>query len=181
MAGAVRLLVLAAVAAAALAVSGAAMACACCAEKGTWYERTGPLESFEKSELARLRFAPLARDVLSPDGRNGTYRVTGKLSGAVWRIQLSGLPTLTFASPKRATTFVTDLRDGKSFGAGGPALYKELRMTGSSTGPGTHYRLILMGRGNNCLQATDLVHWRLEVSGGKKQLAIYGDFRPPAS
>src|SRR3954451_3689911 len=93
--------------------AGNAYACACCADKGTWYEQVQPLHSFEKSELARLRFASKAADVLTPEGRNGTYTVTGSLSGPNWKIQLSGLPALTFSAPARATTFVADLFDGK--------------------------------------------------------------------
>lgn len=160
--------------------AGNAYACACCADKGTWREDTAKLQSFEKSELARLRFAPKAADVLTPEGRNGTYTAGGSLSGPTWRIQLSGLPALTFPAPSRATTFVADLYDGKVNGGGGPALYKELRLAGASSGPGTHYRLILQGRGNNCLTAEDFTHWRLEVSGGKRKLAVYGTFRRPA-
>ena len=104
--------------------------------------------------------------------RNGTYRAAGSLSGPRWKIQLSGLPSLTFAAPSRATSFVADLYDGKVGGGGGPSLYKELRLTGASTGPGTHYRLILQGRGNNCLVAEDFTHWRLEVTGGKRKLRL---------
>ena len=171
-------LVFAVAAAAALTVgAGSALACACCAENGTWYERAAPLQKFERDELGRLRFAPAAHDVPAPEGRNGNYTVTGSLRGTTWRIQLSGLPALTFRAPARATTFATDLRDGEEIGAGGPFLYKELRLSGSSAGPGTHYRLVLQGRGNNCLNAGDFTHWRLDITGGKRELEIYGDFR----
>ena len=41
--------------------------------------------------------------------------------------------------------------------------------------------LILQGRGNNCLQAGDFKHWRLEVTGGKRKLTVYGDFVRPGA
>ncbi len=174
------LLVLATCTAAFLVGAADAVACACCSDKGTWYEQAAGLKSYERSELARLRFAPTAFDVPSPEGRNGSYRVTARLTGASWRIQLSGLPALSFKPPARAISFAADLYDGKQGSAGGPLLYKELRLAGSSTGPGTRYRLILQGRGNNCLAAEDFTHWRLEVTGGAKKLAVYGSFRRPA-
>jgi hypothetical protein len=157
-----------------------AYACACCGTTATWSERAAPLQKFERDELGRLRFAPTARAVPTNEGRNRSYRVTGSLTGSAWRIRLSGLPALTFRAPARATTFVTDLRDGKVGGGGGPLLYKELRFEGAATGPATHYRLILQGRGNNCLNAADFTHWRLELTGEKKQLAVFGDFRKVA-
>src|SRR5262245_46939364 len=165
------------VTAALLLGAGNAYACACCGEKGAWSEHAARLQSFERSELARVRFAPKAWDVPTGEGRNGTYTVTGSLAGPTWRIRLSGLPGLAFAAPARATTFVTDLRDGKVAGAGGPSLYKELRLSGATSGPGTRYRLILQGRGNSCLAAEDFTHWRLEVTGGARNLTVYGDFR----
>src|SRR5262245_24794441 len=116
-------LVLAIVAAAAL-LAGAdnAYACACCADRAAWFERTAALGSFDRAELARLRFATTAADVPSPAAETiRTYRVDGKLSGATWRIALSGLPALTFAAPRRATFFGADLREKR----GEPRLYKE--------------------------------------------------------
>lgn len=175
-----RLFAVAAIVAASLAYAGNAAACACCADTSTRFERTAMLQSFDKSELARLRFAPKAFDVPTPEGRNGSYTVTGSLKGGGWRIALSGLPALTFSAPARATSFGTDVHDGRKGGGGGPLLYKELRLSGAASGPGTRYRLILQGRGNNCLAAEDFTHWRLEVTGGKQKLAVWGTFGRPA-
>jgi len=176
-----RLLPAAAALVALLAGTSEAHACACCADRATWREDTAPLMAFERSELARLRFAPKAFDVPSPQGLNRSYAVSGTLRGSRWRVRLSGLPALTLSAPARATTFVADLRDGVSSGGGGPLLYKELRLRGTASGPGTRYRLILQGRGNNCLQAGDFKHWRLEVTGGKRKLTVYGDFVRPGA
>ena len=61
-------------------------------------------------------------------------------------------------------------------GGGGPLLYRELRLEGSLTATGalrgTRYRLVLQGRGNNCLNAGDLRAWHLDVSGGAALLAV---------
>lgn len=172
-----RLLVPALAVVASLAWSGNAWACACCADKATWYETTSPLQSFERDELARLKVSPTAFDVPTNEGRNGKYTVSASFTGATWKIGLSGLPALTFAVPRKATTFVTDLYDGSVYGAGGPALYKELRLTGPASGPGKHFLLVLQGRGNNCLNGGDFTHWRLEITGGKEPLRVYGSFK----
>ena len=156
--------------------AGNAYACACCADTAAWSERTARLQPFERSELARVRFAAKAADVPSPAAdRVQTYRATGALSGKTWRIALSGLPALTFAAPTRATFFGVDLRERP----GEPRLYKELRLSGAAAGPGTRYRLILQGRGNSCLAAEDFTHWRLEVTGGRRKLTVFGDLLRP--
>ena len=46
--------------------AGDALACACCAEPGTWYQVQTPLGSIERDALAHLRFTT-ARAVPGPD------------------------------------------------------------------------------------------------------------------
>jgi hypothetical protein len=165
-----------------LAGAGSALACACCAERGTWYEARSPLGATERRELARLRFTT-ARYVLTPAGEatpTRAFRVTAKLAGRTWRWQIAATGTLTFRLPSTATTFATDLHDGKLSGGGGPLLYKELRLAGRLTATGalqgTRYVLVLQGRGNNCLNAADFRSWYLEVDG-KPRHQLYGTFR----
>lgn len=44
-----------------LVLAPSAQACACCAEPGTWFERSGPMAGFEYAELQRVRFSPVAK------------------------------------------------------------------------------------------------------------------------
>src|SRR5215211_7923360 len=82
------LVTLVAVAASLVAAAGA-LACACCAETGTWYERTS------------------ARG----GDRSNTLRVTA--SGTAWTFTFSGLRPLVLRVPSRATTLGADLHDGR--------------------------------------------------------------------
>jgi hypothetical protein len=174
-----------AVATVALAFAARAVACACCGNAGDWSERTGKLEAFQVKELERVRFGP-AREVPSPAGGvlpNRAFPVTATLIGKLWKLALAGAGTVTLRLPATATSFAVDLRDGKTGGGGGPLLYTELRLRGSMTATGslhgTRYRLILMGRGSNCLNADALRHFRLELRGGATPVALYGDLRRP--
>jgi hypothetical protein len=179
-----RLLSIPAVAVLALAVAGQAQACACCGENGTWYESKSKLQQFQIDELKRVRFGP-AHTFVTPEGLpNKTYPVTATLAGKTWTLKLGSGGTLALKLPATATTLAVDLRDGKMGGGGGPLLYTEFRLEGSMTasGPlkGTHYRLVLMGRGNNCLNAQALTAWHLDVSGGGPSYALYGALQIPA-
>jgi hypothetical protein len=163
--------------------AGSASACACCADSGTWYEARSTFDATERGELARLRFTT-ARYVLTPAGNGtpaGAFRVTAALTGRTWRWQIGANGTLVFGLPATAITFATDLHDGKLSPGGGPLLYKELRVQGRLSAEGglrgTQYRLVLQGRGNNCLNAADFRTWHLDVYGAGARYALYGTFR----
>jgi hypothetical protein len=164
---------------AALVWTGEALACACCGEPGTWYEDTSPLGSIERSAFAHLRFTT-ARPVPGPEEVIRPLSVKATLTATTWRWKLGSGTTLTFRLPRVARTLVADIHDGKTSGGGGPLLYRELRLEGSLRAEGalrgTHYRLVLQGRGNNCLNAGDLRAWHLDVSGGARY-SLYGTFR----
>ncbi len=94
---------------------------------------------------------------------------------------------LNLPMPTSMVAFAADIHDGKEGGAGGPLLYKELRFkhkVQSGTGifkngiaPATEYFFVLQGRGNNCLNASDFTHWRLEITGRKAGYAFYGNLK----
>lgn len=95
--------------------------------------------------------------------------------------------SLTLFLPRTATFFGADLHDYPE-GSAGPILYKEWRLEGRVGGsgffrkgiaPGTRFRLILQGRGNNCLSSSDFKSWRLQVSGPRASYAFYGLFADP--
>jgi hypothetical protein len=165
-----------------LTVAGRAAACACCSEPGTWYQTRTPVGALERGELARLHFTA-ANWVQTNEGGPGFNRLPLKatLTGRVWRWRLGTGRTLTLRLPASGTTHAADVFDGKMGGGGGPLLYKELRLEGqlSTAGilRGTRYRLVLQGRGNNCLNRSDFRSWHLDVSGGPEPYSLYGTFR----
>jgi hypothetical protein len=163
----------------ALVWAGEAFACACCGEPGTWYEETSPLGALERDALSRLRFTT-ARPVPGPEEVMRPVPIKATLTRTTWRWQLGPSTTLTFHLPRVIRTLVADIHDGKRSGGGGPLLYRELRLEGSLTATGalrgTRYRLVLQGRGNNCLNAGDFRAWHLDVAGGARY-SLYGTFR----
>lgn len=67
-------------------------------------------------------------------------------------------------------------------------LYKEWRFQGAVKGDGVFnhglmapakYFLVFQGRGNNCDNAEDFTHWRLEITGRKARYAFYGALAKP--
>lgn len=185
-----------------LVLAPSAQACACCAEPGTWFERSGPMAGFEYAELQRVRFSPVAKLYLTAGGidtikgiqnASGRYTLTQSRVGRRWQLMFrdargnSGM--VVFSIPRSAVTHGVDLRDGRQSGGGGPLLHKEYRLAGVVSGTGIfargmagqpRFRLILQGRGNVCLAAGDFKHWRLEVTGPRADYAFYGSLKPPA-
>ena len=90
---------------------------------------------------------------------------------------------LNLLKPISMVDFEADLHESAN-GGNGPVLYKEWRFkyrVQSGTGifqngiaPATEYFLVLQGRGNNCTQAEDFTHWRLEITGKKASYAFFG-------
>lgn len=170
---------------AALAAAPAAYACACCAEPGTWFQYTDRVDA---GEVNRVQFRPVARLYLTAGGFDAVkgiatpkarYPLVVQKAGRAWTLRFGSSGTISFALPARGEQFGVDLGDGKRSGGGGPLLYKELRLKGTARGGGTFsggtFRLILMGRGNNCLNADDFHRWRLEVSGRDGGYALFGE------
>jgi hypothetical protein len=163
--------------------AGNASACACCAEAGTWYETRAAFRQDERAELAKLRFTTARRVATGAEGPFRPVLLKATLTGRTWRWQLDAGPaTLTLHLPSSATMFAADLHDGKIGGGGGPLLYKEFRLDGTMSSRftilrGTRYRLVLQGRGNNCLSVRDFRSWHLEIMGGGRAYALYGTFR----
>jgi len=117
------------------------------------------------------------------------FGLMNTFSAKVWRFNFktkdgkSGM--LTLPMPVQMLNFKVDIHDGKQIGGGGPLLYKEWRFKGivqagngfflSSIVKPTTYFLVLQGRGNNCDNAEDFTHWRLEISGRKADYSFFGE------
>ena len=108
---------------------------------------------------------------------NNTWKITIKSTSGK-----SG--TLVLPRPSKVTFKKIDLHDKEE---GDPSLYKEWGFEGTVTsGRGvfrrgiispTKYTLIFQGRGNNCDNAEDFTHWRLEVRGRKTNYAFFGKMK----
>lgn len=91
--------------------------------------------------------------------------------------------TLNLPMPSQMISFKADIHDSQ----GEVSLYKEWRFKGTvQSGNGffsasivrpTTYFLVLQGRGNNCDNAEDFTHWRLEVTGKNANYAFFGKLR----
>lgn len=119
---------------------------------------------------------------------SGELAITSGFNGKLWRFNLSSkggkTGTLLLPMPAQMLSFKVDIHDGSDNGMG-PSLYKEFRFKGPITG-GTGffksgidrsatYFLVFQGRGNNCDNASDFTHWRLEIAGPKAKYAFIGE------
>ena len=195
-----RLAAVTAVAVAALAWPAWALACACCANRGDHSQTTERIKPFEVNELVRLRFgttATLRMTPAFPAGVKGIrplatrYRLSqarhARIFSLTFRDANGKTGTLGFVLPERATRLTVDLQDGRRSAGGGPLLYREWRLEGRLTtsgifavGGSPRFRLVLQGRGNQCVNAHDFRTWIMQVSGPKAAYQFYGRFRSPS-
>ena len=177
-----------------------ALACACCAERGTYSISTKKPAALELDELKRIQFgtADLYTTAGYPDDIKGigtlgeNYSINALLQGVVWKFNLKDgagkTGTLNLTKPLSMVAFMADIHDGD--GTGEVSLYKEWRFKyrvqsgdgifRNGIAPGTEYFLVLQGRGNVCTQAEDFKNWRLEITGKKADFAFFGDLKSPA-
>jgi hypothetical protein len=177
-----------------------ASACACCAEPGVWYERTAPIDSYELSEINRLKFDALATTYMDAGGEDSiegvsnvadAYTLSLSKGRGRWLLNFKDKAgrtgTLALTVPNALTNFGADIHDSPE--GGETMLYKEWRLTGAVTGTGvfkkgstprTRYRLVFQGRGNNCTSAETFSNWTLQVFGPGASYSFYGKFKDPA-
>jgi hypothetical protein len=182
-------------AAAVLIFPSDALACACCADAGTYSIGVRKPSNSEFNELKKLNFGATnlfttpgyPDDVKGISSLGDNYSSTGSFQNNLWKFNITGEAgesgTLNLLKPTSMVDFKADLHDSAN-GGNEPVLYKEWRFKSrvqSGTGifqkgiaPATEYFLILQGRGNNCTQAEDFTHWRLEITGKKASYAFFG-------
>lgn len=169
-------------------------ACACCANEGEWYERKQRLESHEVEVLKSLKFSAQASlyemselPGIPESFLDSALTLSLTRQPSRWIFLLKGgkgeKGTLICNLPTIATTFGADLHDEQKPSGVGPVLYKELRLEGKVSGTGvfakamkpeTRFRLVLQGRGNNCLMAEDFRNWNLRIYDRQADLTFYG-------
>jgi hypothetical protein len=159
-------------------------ACACCAED--WQYRIGMNKprNYEIELMKRMRFgdtanvftgeADVADVVKGLTNPAETYSLTGSLVAKAWKLAFrdeNNLGALNLLLPVRYLSYGADIH-GRMSGGGGPLLYKEWRFEGVVSGCGifragltasAKYFLVFQGRDNNCDNAEDFTHWRLEI------------------
>jgi hypothetical protein len=181
----------------ALALAPSAQACACCAERGIWFQYSERIKAYHLQELNRVRFATVAELLVGPAGFPGVkgisnpsqrYGVSQSRRGRHWVFTFTApggrSGTLSFRLPQRAVTFGVDTRDGPR-----ETVYTEYRLAGPVSGTGVfergmagkpQFHLILQGRGGLCFSAEQFDHWTLQVSGRSAGYTLFGPLKKPA-
>jgi hypothetical protein len=177
-------------------------ACACCADDGEYRISTSKPGKYEIELMKRIRFDKTAnvftgsadvqdvvKGITSPAAE---YSLSGSLAAKTWKLTFregNNLGALNLLLPASFLSFGADVHDGPLGSGGGPLLYKEWRFQGVVKGDGVFspgltapakYFLVFQGRGNNCDNAEDFTHWRLEITGRKARYAFYGALAKPA-
>jgi hypothetical protein len=173
-----------------------AAACACCAEPGTWFQRTVKNDAVLrdiKNELLNNLFSNAAGfgKGIAPEPASEIFKLKLQTPRnlATWLAfadERGNAGKLMFNGNQMntPTIFAADLREAIETNPT-VTLYKELRYEGIVTGdgifarglaPAARYRLIFQGRGNMCHNASDFKTWILQVNGAKADFAFYGSF-----
>lgn len=178
-------------------------ACACCAENGQYDISMTKPDDYKLGLMKRIRFADAANlftgEADVEDAAKGLahpaekYSLSGWLISSTWKLSFrdgNNLGSLNLLLPAKFLSYSADIHDGQIGGGGGPLLYKEWRFEGVVYGSGVFrggltapakYFLVFQGRGNNCHNAEDFTHWRLEITGRRARYAFFGELAKPAA
>ena len=176
-------------------------ACACCADDGQYNIRLRKPDKAQLELISDIRFGDVAllftgeldpqdvtRGLIHPAEK---YSLSESFASNVWKLSFhdgKNLGALSLFLPAKFLSYGADIHDGRMGGGGGPLLYKEWRFEGILSGAGmfragltapAKYLLVFQGRGNNCDNAQDFTHWRLEVTGRKASYAFFGELAKP--
>lgn len=178
----------------------AAPFCACCAERGTYSLSVKKPDAYEIGELKRIQIqtTELYTDAGYPETIKGikplgeTFIANCVLQNKLWKFEIideknqSGI--LSFPLSATMVDYKVDYNENDEK-ASNATLYKEWRFkakVSNTTGifqfgikPTAEYFLVLQGRGNNCTQAEDFTHWRLEIIGKNAGYAFFGKLKQP--
>src|SRR5579864_8197122 len=158
-------------------------ACACCSDRGQRVESSAKLESYQRDELDKVRFAKKSSLFMSAAGVQGVegiddpadaYEVTLARAADRWTFTFKDAKgrtgAIAFTLPATIDSFFVDTQEGKA--AGDPVLYKEWRLTAPAAVTGIFassgapmVRLVLQGRGNVCTSADQFASYTLQGIG----------------
>jgi hypothetical protein len=169
----------------------AALACACCSNRGTRYVAVEALDDSRRVQIERMAFAEeafLAEGTADDVQDLGTrlqliVTQTGKEMVFAFHDQADRTTRLVLAIPDTISIFEVDpFGDEKDEGLG-PVLYKEWQLTADAHATGALRRLvesgpkvtlIFHGRGRGCTEATHFTDWSLQIRGQAGNLTLYG-------
>ncbi len=133
-------------------------ACACCADKGTYFSSVGPIDEYEMEMLGQLKFSGASalyideaafETIKGLDELLKIYEAseTGEeldnislkalFENGTWSLNFTSgkaMGKLSIPLPERRGYFGADIHDGRMSGGGGPLLYKEIRLEGKTSG-----------------------------------------------
>lgn len=180
-----------------LEASTITFACACCADRGQYWVYTNSPDAYTLGLLRDMRMES-GVELFLTDSEDDTKGI-GKLgwedlslvdafANNTWTITIKSATgksgTLILPRPARMTIKKIDIHDKDE---GDPVVYIEFVFYGIVRSGGgefrngivrpTTYTLIFQGRGNNCDNAEDFTHWRLQVAGAKAAYAFYGKMK----
>ncbi|WP_395711097.1 hypothetical protein [Reyranella sp.] len=177
-------------------LSDAALAWACCSNRGYRYVAVEQISEPRLREIANMTFDSEAALATGEADAPDEFREFGtKFALAVertekqlvfsFRGEAGSLATLTLAMPGTISIFQVDPRSGVPDDGLGPLLYKEWQLTSNAggagtgvfrsfTGPGQMLSLILHGRGHGCTEAGHFTDWTLLLDGPSGHLTLYG-------
>lgn len=139
-----------------LSLAGNVLACACCAEPGTYMIRTDKPDEYVIGLLGEMKFDDAANLYMTEAGFDGIkgldniakdydsqdwtaspefFGLTNSFAAKTWRFNFktktgkSG--TLVLPMPVQMISFKADIHDSETSGGGGPLLYKEWRFKGN--------------------------------------------------
>ena len=188
------------------ALSTSALACACCAERGTYTNWTGTPDKYQTGLLKDMKFGSSAELYMTAgefedikgiadietefDSGKTNFDIVEAYLNNSWRIDIktpSGKAgTLVLPRPAKMSIMRIDTHE-KSEANTEITVYKEFQFKGQvRTGSGVFrkglaapatYQLIFQGRGNMCDNAEDFNHWRLEIKGSKANYAFFGPMK----
>jgi len=129
------------------------LACACCADAGTYSISTVRPGAYDLDVLGEMKFGRAAtlfmteaefesikglrsiENELTAEGWNGEFGLAATFAKRAWRFEIvtpSGKKgVMTLPMPTQMVKFKVDIHDGQTYGAGGPNLYKEFRFKGN--------------------------------------------------
>jgi hypothetical protein len=174
-----------------------AAASPCRPERGYRNVSTLPLDASMLAFMQQVRFAKTARLYTGPPGIDSIKGIEAPAKNYAVKVDWTGeravfsfeddkgrAGTLTLVTPSEISMFEIDTFDGPA-DAADPALYREWTLTGKAAGAGSfaaanasgeRLSLILQGRGNDCIAASDdFKHWTLVMEGPDAAYVLFGD------
>ena len=179
-----------------------ALSCACCADRGEWFQEKNKFEDWQVEELNKLNFGNRAHLFLAehaPEIKGIStnlrdiylFKMNLVQNNSDWNFNLKTFKgdsgVLKIKIPEKRELFRVDIKDNPDKGYG-PQLYKETRFEGKIKGTGifktgkysdARYRLILQARGGLCDSNEEYKSWILVVTGTKSAFTLHGEFEHP--